>query len=396
MLNMVEENAYAQSHRALQTAGRLKEQAGSLGNTLALLDAAGFRPEEMAAALPAIRVEPVLTAHPTEAKRASILAHHRELYLLLVKRENRMWTPAEQREIREQIAAVLERLWRTGEIYLRKPEVKSEVQDVLHYLSRVFPSILPLLSRRLADAWDDAGYDMRLLKTGRPFTPQITFGNWVGGDRDGHPFVTADVTAQTLAMLRRGALDLLRGELTGLGARLSLSNARQSATAALTDAIDSYAANLGKAGDTAVHRNPGEPWRQFINLMIARLPENGMTSTAYRSAGELAADLDLLSRSLSECGASRLAETDLTPVSDMVRSFGFHLAALDIRQNSRFHDLAIAQLMVAAGLDGGDFPTWSEARRLEFITEELRLHDRSPGPECRSAMRPLRFWIATG
>ncbi|WP_296525665.1 phosphoenolpyruvate carboxylase [Rhodoplanes sp.] len=115
--------------------------------------------------------------------------------------------------------------------------------------------------------------------------------------------------------------------------------------------------------------------------MVARLPDAaGDRPGAYRCAGDLLADLDVLARSLAACGAARLVRTDVAPVAEAVRSFGFHLAALDIRQNSRFHDLALSQLMLAAGVEGAaEFPDWPESRRLELLTAELR----SPRPFTR-------------
>jgi phosphoenolpyruvate carboxylase len=386
LLNMVEENAYAQGFRALQTAGRLKDQAGSWENTFRVLATAGLAPEAIAATLPLVRVEPVLTAHPTEAKRASILAHHRELYLLLVARENQMWTPAEQTDIRNQIKAVIERLWRTGEIYLEKPDVASEVRNVVHYLANVFPTVLPLITRRISEAWADAGLAPALLAgTG---LPRLSFGDWVGGDRDGHPLVTAQVTRETLATLRGTAVRLVHEHLVRLAARLSLSVRQHPPDRAFQAAIEAAAARRGAAGEAALRRNPDEPWRQFVNVMIARLPPvdpdpaaaPGEAAGCYREAAELIDDLERLRTSLIGVGARRLADGDVGPVATLVRTFGFHAAALDIRQNSRFHDLAVAQLMQAAGLDGAGFPEWSEERRRAFLEAELA----SPRPFARA------------
>lgn len=385
LLNMVEENAYAQQHRALQTAGRLTEQSGSWENTFLRLKQVGVSPQEVAAGLAAVHVEPVLTAHPTEAKRATILEHHRELYLLLVQRENQMWTPAEQREIREQIKAVLERLWRTGEIYQEKPDVASEVRNVVHYLRNVFPSVLPLLSRRLRDAWLDAGFDSEPLNGQSPRLPRLSFGNWVGGDRDGHPLVTAEVTRATLAELRRTALSLLRQQVSQLGARLSLSENLQQPDPRLLARLEEMHRLLGpQVAAASRKRNPREPWRQFINAMGAMLPlDPGTADDAaaprYFSPSELMADLDLLCASLETCGAHRLVQTDARPVADFVRTFGFQMAALDVRQNSRFHDAAVGQLLHSAGLGGDDFAQWDEARRLAFLNAELA----SPRPFTR-------------
>ena len=144
-----------------------------------------------------------------------------------------------------------------------------------------------------------------------------------------------------------------------------------------------------------------EPWRQAVNLMLARLPEAEIDpaaggTSAYTSAAELAHDLRFLRQSLIDVGATRIAHMDLDPILRVVQTFGFHLAALDIRQNSRFHELALAQLMTAAGLDGDEFLQWDEAQRLAFLNQELRSPrpftrpDQPIGPEADAVLGAYR------
>lgn len=391
MLNMVEENAAAQFRRQQEAEHGMTHESGLWGQNLHRLKNFGLTERQIAAALPQICVEPVLTAHPTEAKRATVLEQHRELYLLLVKRENQMWSPAEQQAIRAEIKLALERLWRTGEIFLEKPDVASELRNVLHYLRNVFPDALPMLDRRLQQAWEDAGFDPALLDDPQGL-PRLTFGNWVGGDRDGHPLVGAETTRLALRELRLNALLLLHRRLTSLAARLSLAERLQPPPPALQARIAELGAQLGRRGQAALRRNPEEPWRQFVNLMLARLPLDvtnmetpRLTATDtvyYHRAAELTADLHLLHTTLVAVRAQRLAAADVQPIMRIVQTFGFHSAALDVRQNSRFHDLALAQLMVAAGLDGADFPEWDEERRLELLNRELA----APRPFTRADM----------
>lgn len=378
LLNMVEENATAQHRRALQATGRLAEDPGSWEDNLGQLKALGLSGAEIAAALPGIHVEPVLTAHPTEAKRQTVLEHHRELYLLLLQRENTMYTAVEQEMFREETKALLERLWRTGEIFLQKPDVASELRNIIHYLRNVFPEVLPLVGWRLRQAWAQSGLDPALLDD-PACRPGLSFGDWVGGDRDGHPFVTAEVTRRTLAELRCNALQLLHQKLRGLAAHLSLSEHLQSPPVELLRRVADVAGRLGERGRRAVERSPGEPWREFVNLMIARLPagsiDDGATGAtsepSYRRAAELIDDLSALADSLAAIGARRLADAEVRPVLETARTFGFHLARLDIRQNSNFHDQAVAQLLTKAGLDGAGFAQWDEDRRVRFLDDEL-------------------------
>jgi phosphoenolpyruvate carboxylase len=404
LLNHAEENAAAQHRRATETLHGPTYEPGLWGQTLRQLAAAGLGGEEIAAALPGIRVEPVLTAHPTEAKRATVLEHHRALYLLQVKRENRMWTPDEQQGIRDEIKVVLERLWRTGEIFLDKADVASEVRNVVHYLTNVFPQVLPLLDQRLRRAWRHMGWSPALLG-GPQRSPRLSFGTWVGGDRDGHPLVSAAVTRDTLATLRRAALGLLRQQLTGLAAQLSLSDRLGPTPPALDAAVSQLSARLGRAGEQAAARNPNEPWRQLVNLMLCRLPATDPAAggadagAAYQCAAELEEDLACLHSALVESGAGRLAAADVRPLLLSVRSLGFHLATLDVRQNSRFHDLAVGQLLAAAGLPGADFADWDEARRVAFLDAELQSprpfthHDTRAGDEADAVLACYRVLV---
>lgn len=378
LLNMTEENTALQSRRRDEI--EHVSETGLWGYSLHQLKKLGLSDREIAEALLYIQVQPVLTAHPTEAKRSTVLEHYRALYLLLFKGENSIWTPAERKTIEQEIKGVLEHLWRTGEIFLDKPDVASEVRSILHYLSHVFPEVLPRLDLRLRDAWEQAGFDPALINQPE-MLPRLSFGNWVGGDRDGHPFVTAEVTHQTLTSLRLHALNLLRRQLTTLASRLSFSDWLQAPTPEFQDYLSQVGSMLGETGKQALQRNPGEPWRQMVNLMLARLPSEALPTDiphqqtqvgSYSSATEMLDDLKLLKKSLCSIGAERLSMMDVDPLIRTVQVFGFHLAALDIRQNSHFHDLALSQLLIAAGIpDGADFPHWNEERRVALLNQEL-------------------------
>jgi phosphoenolpyruvate carboxylase len=381
LLGMVEENAATQQRRHTESEQGPEHEPGLFARHLHRLQGIGLDAEQVAAALPDIRIEPVLTAHPTEAKRATVLEHHRRLFLLLVRRENPVYTPAEQEALREQVKVELDRLWRTGELFLERPDVASELRNVLHYLKNVFPEAQRLLDRRLRAAWKQAGLDPACLDPLRSL-PRIRFGNWVGGDRDGHPLVTAETTEEALAALRREALLLMHRRLSDLAVRLSVSDRLAAPPEALLGFVEETAETLGEAGRRAVDRNPGEPWRQALNLMLARLPVEvdahggGRLAEAprtYRRAGQLRGDLQLLHDSLQEAGLDRLASFDVAPALRTLETFGFRLAHLDVRQNSAFHDRAVEQLLEAAGEQDTAFAGWPEERRLAFLDHELAL-----------------------
>lgn len=399
LLNMAEENGAAQVRRAAEEDFGLAHEAGLWGKALQDLVQAGISKERICHRLSELVVEPVLTAHPTEAKRATVLEQHRELYLLLVKRENQMWTPAERDKIRQDVLDVLERLWRTGEILVTKPDIQAELANILHYLRTVFPEALPQLDERLKAAWKAAGLPASDLTDPSCF-PKLRMGSWVGGDRDGHPFVTANVTRTALDQMRAAALSLLRTRMVRLGSRLSLSRRLQDAPDDLVAATEALVARMGDAADSALARNPDEPWRKLVNLLLLRLPSEDPAAPVfdwtYKRASELEADLVLVDRTLRAVGANRVADMEVFPLRRHVAVFGFHLAQLDIRQNSKFHDQAVEQLLEAAGIADRAFGEWDEERRLAFLESELKslrpfaLPGATLGPQAQAVVDCLR------
>jgi phosphoenolpyruvate carboxylase len=366
LLDIVEENTANQIRRRAEDPRRGESEPGLWLYYLSELRRRGFSEAEIRAFLPAVRVEPVLTAHPTEAKRATVLEHHRAIYLLLVERDKANFTDLELALFNRRLRAALELLWRTGEIFLERPDVDSEVRNSLHYLRNVFPEAVELLDLRFQYAWSS------VFQSGAPPLPRLNFGSWVGGDRDGHPFVTPELTANTLLILRESALSKLLDGLRRLGAKLSLSGST-GAPATLLERIADLGDAIGPEAAALIARNPGEPWRQLINLMTIRLKStaSGQGAHPYRTPAELLEDLDVLESSLRESGASTVADLDVRPVAAQVRAFGFHLAELDIRQNSSYFDRAIDGLLTASGAAEAGYPGWSPEEKLDFLSREL-------------------------
>ena len=380
LITIVEENAAVQLRRKLEGEHGLGRISGLWGRILLDLKKSGITQEQIAAALPQTRIEPVLTAHPTESKRTTVIDQLREIYILMARRENRIWSENEKKQIALAIKVAMQRLWFTGQVFLQKPSLQDEIRNVLHYLKNVFPKVVPLLDQRLREAWEETGFSPELIRM-RKALPRVSFGSWVGGDRDGHPLVTDAVTEETFLELRKQALLLIRNDLNGLARKLSMASQETSVPDFLSRRVQSLAEKAGEGGRDALQRNVDEPWRQFLNLMQVLLPvyENGNLvpkpdpARYYWSEVELLEDLDLLSESLHAIGAGTIAAEDVQPVARKAATFGFHLAALDIRQNSRFHDAALAQLLKAAGIkDGENFAEWPEERRLSFLNEELK------------------------
>jgi phosphoenolpyruvate carboxylase len=384
LLNMVEENASTRTRHLREIEHGLADEPGLWGQQLNQLKAAGFSAEEILGVLPEVRVESVLTAHPTEAKRSAVLEQHRAIFLHLSSLENESLTPSRREAIRDEIKIVLERLWRSGEILLEKPEVASELRGVVFYMREVFPLALEQLDERLVRAWKNAGFDPGLLNNAHVW-PRLRFGSWVGGDRDGHPLVTAKVTEETLQEMRLNAIIVIHRHLKKLAERLPLSSNFQEPPELLEKAIARLRAE-NPGSDSIIRQHSDEPWRQYVMLLQAKLPvalANGdelgafaETAYHYRSPYELDKDLALLEETLWAVGAKRLADSAVWPVRRALDVFGFHLASLDIRQNSKFHDQALGQILAAIGQPTPDFGDWDETRRLEFLNRELE----SPRP----------------
>ena len=382
LLNMIEERVAAEIRREREKALGADSIRGLWPQALRDLQSIGLDPKQILAVLRDVHVEPVLTAHPTEAKRESVRARQRALYDELVRNEYPKYTDREKRRIRERVVSTLETLWLTAEIHLVRPDISSELRNAIHYLRDLFPTAINRLDLHFTEAWRDAGLPLDLLRSAGNI-PRLSFGSWIGGDRDGHPLVTPSVTEHSLGELRSAALQLLERELRNLASQLTVSRQLTDVPEELQDRIDELSFVISNEKDVKdiLDRQSEEPWRQLANLMATLLSEQIGGKDGYASPAHLTADLDLISRTLSAAGCRLLEEQAIRPVRHKIEMFGFHLATLDVRQNSEFHDRAIAEILTAAGIaDGESFPTWPEEKRLAFLNAELAssrpfLHD---------------------
>lgn len=379
LLNIVEVNGAVQNRRKKEDQESLAETNGLWAYNLNQLKEGGFSQEEIAASLSGIHVEPVLTAHPTEAKRTVMLEHLRNLYLLMVKRENSMYTKMEQNELRNNIKIALHRIWRISDVYTEKPNVDSELDNIMHYLTQVFPEVIVQHDRRLVQAWEEAGFDPDLIKRAENF-PRITFGNWVGGDRDGHPLITAEVTHRTLQKLRIGAFLTIRKALIELAKNLSFYVEPTQLSSEFQGRYETIYREIKSGNEYYKLAYSSEAFKQFVDFLASKLPGVTMVDLhqeieedkiSYSNSSELLADLHVLQNGLIGFGAAEIAFSDLNEVIRLVTTFGFHLAKLDIRQNSHFHELALSQLMQAAQLDGEKFIAAAKEERIRLVNAEL-------------------------
>jgi phosphoenolpyruvate carboxylase len=292
------------------------------------------------------------------------------------RHENPAFTPREQARLQSQLRTQLENLWRTGEIHVTRPSIEAELQNALHYLRDVFPEALTRAHVHLREAWQAAGYDVAQIDS---LPSLIRFGCWIGGDRDGHPFVTADVTRHALQAMRKNALRVQRRALEALAFHLPLSSLFQITPPKLTELIATLSAQLkaepGVDLANILERNKEEPWRAAVYLMHAKVvlaSEQPSSPVAYVQPEELRADIDVLAETLIEVGSKAVVEEQIVPFRRNLTAFGFHSALLDVRQNSAFHEKALDQLLRAAGLlDGGSFIDWPIEKKRALLDREL-------------------------
>ncbi len=399
LLNIVEERTAARVRRRREIKAGPQAEKGLWPDNLAGMCELGLTEDQVLEVLRDVEVEPVLTAHPTEAKRATVRELHREIYRLINEHENAEYTPRELARLRRRIETRLESLWRTGEIQVTRPTIEAELDNALHFLRDILPEAVKRSHVHLREAWVQAGFDPdRLQEAGSC----VRFGTWIGGDRDGHPFVTAEVTRTTLGLLRHNALRVQRRGLEALAADLPLSSLFQAPPAPLGALIKRLEKELNSVPGTGVklvqERNHEEPWRHAAYLMREKLLLALAGSPAgYGAAAQLDTDLEVLATALDEIGAGELSRDFIRPLRRQLAVFGFHLATLDVRQNSAFHEKALGQLLEAAGIVSATaFAAWSPAEKRALLDAELQsprpfLADgTAAGPEAEAVLACYR------
>ncbi|MGJ5095041.1 phosphoenolpyruvate carboxylase [Bradyrhizobium oligotrophicum] len=342
---------------------------GMLAATLAHAKSAGFEAAELRRFFSTALVSPVLTAHPTEVRRKSTMDREMEIAMLLDRRERMQLTPDERAANDEALRRAVLTLWQTNLLRRTKLTVLDEVTNGLSFYDYTFlrevPRLLCTLEDRLNDGAEVAGDLASFLR----------MGSWIGGDRDGNPFVTAEVMRGTLKLQSSLALHYFLEELHLLGSELSIA-------AHLADVSEELRALAERSPDTSPHRR-GEPYRLAVSgiyarlaatakklgIQISRLPVAAVAP--YDSVKELQDDLDVLHRSLIANNAEVIARGRLRMLRRAVDCFGFHLARLDIRQNSAVHERTVAELIDTA-MPGMSYMALSEDARVGLLVSELR------------------------
>jgi phosphoenolpyruvate carboxylase len=353
----------------LQNGGR----TGSLTATLAHARAVGISAKELRQFFAKALVSPVLTAHPTEVRRKSTMDREMEIARLLDRRERLQMTPEEIEQHEELLRRAVLTLWQTNMLRRTKLTVLDEVANGLSFYDYSFLHEVPRLHGVLEDRLnDDDG-------AGEELASFLRMGSWIGGDRDGNPFVTAEVMRGTLRLQSRRALRHYLDELHALGSELSIA-------AHLADISDELRALAENSPDTSPHR-AGEPYRLAVSAIYARLAATAhrlglddirapvAESAPYAEPAELKADLDVLHRSLVANHSAVIARGRLRQLRRAVDCFGFHLASLDMRQNSAVHERTVAELIDKA-MPGKSYMAMNEEARIALLAAELR----SPRP----------------
>ncbi|MBY0491704.1 MAG: phosphoenolpyruvate carboxylase [Gemmatimonadaceae bacterium] len=315
-------------------------------------------------------VSPVLTAHPTEVQRQSTQVAMQQIADLLERRDRQQLTPEEQADTDEQLTRHVLTLWHTRLVRSERLRVLDEVKNGIGYFRSTFFTEVPRLHANTA-----ALLRARFPDTPWELGPFLRIGSWIGGDRDGNPFVTAEILRDTLRLQSAAAFDFYLSEVHAIGQALSISRMLHAATPALE-------ALAARSPDTSVQRMD-EPYRRALSGVYARLvatmqalelppPARAALGAAepYADADALRADLTVIHDALVETQLAVLASGRLARLRTAVEVFGFHLASLDMRQNSDVHERVVAELLARAGVCA-DYATRSEADKIALLAHEV-------------------------
>ncbi|WP_375465893.1 phosphoenolpyruvate carboxylase [uncultured Methylobacterium sp.] len=334
LLSIAEQNAAMRRRRHVERTDGRAALGGTFAKVLAEAAAGGIRAPQIHALLKDLRIRPTLTAHPTEGKRVTVLEKFRRIYLVLRELELPRWTTRERNGLMNELRDQIELVWMTGELHLEKATVEREVAWGLHFfdetLFEMLPEVLYTLEEALAEHYPDERFEV---------PPFFQFGSWIGGDRDGNPFVTARVTRETLSRNALASLRRYRDGVVHLGRVLSLTERALPVPGTFRAALDRALAESG-AAETIAGRNPGEAYRQFLACILRRLEatirrnEGGPSGPDYASADGLIDDLRTLERGLADAKCGSLATDLVRPVRRMVEIFRFSTVRLDLRENT--------------------------------------------------------------
>ena len=359
LLAIAEQNAAMRRRRHIERARGREALRGTFDNVIAEAARDGIQPQQIQTLISSLRVRPVITAHPTESKRITVLEKYRKIYLLLFELEFSRWTERERTALIDALRDQIELVWMTGELHLEKPTVQHEVARGLHFFNETIfekaPEMLALLDGALNKHFPGQDFDL---------PPFLQYGSWIGGDRDGNPWVRTEVTDWTLRQNALAALRHYRERILHLAQALSITERALPVPPGFRDEL---ARALAASGDEEQikARNPGEAYRQFLSIVLRKLEARlarvegqdvGGPGAAYESADELILDLRVVERALEEANSPSIAADLVRPVRRAVQIFRFSTVRLDLRENSTKTTAALRALWWATAGHSDDNP----------------------------------------
>lgn len=356
----------------------------TIAHAIQRLRTEGLNADEIRGLLQGLFIMPVFTAHPTESKRRTILLKLKQIAEALYALNYHSLLPSEEEEIVQRIRESIVLLWQSDESRDRRPTVMDEVREGLYYfeatLFYLVPQIYQELERALADAYPDERFSIPVF---------LRYGSWIGGDRDGNPYVTLDVTEEAIREQKETILQLYNIEVDILYNTLSPAQTQVEITEALRASIERDFQLVPAEEIQVLERFRFEPYRQKLIMMFRRLratradnrePWQNRASRssdaephqprAYQEVQEFLDDLYLIRDSLNANKGERLAQGRLANLIRAVEVFGFHLATLDIRQHADRHRSAMAEIMERYGL-AKNYTGMTEAERAALLSREI-------------------------
>jgi phosphoenolpyruvate carboxylase len=366
-------NIAEQVHQADESTQRSTFAIGALERTVNDLVAANVEPAAVADVVAHLDVRPVLTAHPTESSRRSILALRRRVATLLQQRADPRSSGADRARAERRLAELIDLLWQTEEVRREKPTPLDEAAATLFYLDELAQLVLP-------DLLDDLSVQLLRLGAELPTNARpLRFGTWVGGDRDGNPFVTPEITLTVLALQREHAVRALLESIELLVEHLGISTRAVGVSEELLESIAADRKSLPWVFDRWGRLDADEPYRLKCSYVRARLERTARRATAggvttkgreYTCADEIVADLDVMYRSLHAHHGSSIAQGLVTRAIRTVHAVGLQLATMDVREHAARHHHALAALFDRLGT-GDHYRALDRPGRTRLLAEEL-------------------------
>ncbi|MFY4813388.1 phosphoenolpyruvate carboxylase [Haloarcula sp. AONF1] len=360
LINLAEERERVREIREGSQEGVL---ADSVEEAVRDLAERGADPEEFEQVLEDVLIQPTFTAHPTEARRKTVKAKLRSVARDIERLDERRLTDRERKRIERNLDAEVTSLWQTPQVRDRRPEVTDEALNVQWYLENVLFDVIDEVYDELEHTLEDV-YDEDI-----DIDTLYEFRSWAGSDRDGNPFVTTEVTEETLERQRDTVLPLYRNKLKELSGVLSQDASNIATDALFNERLDRHKSRLPGIATEAEERYPDEPYRQKLRLMresVIRVSD--VRQGGYENEEELLTDLRVIADSLRENDAEVIAEAHVDPLIRKVETFGFTLASLDLRDHRKMHTDAIAEAVDRQGID---YASMDEDERVEFLTEAI-------------------------